>query len=167
MNWELQINLFSQCNLMYSILGIDKPCIFLFRTTQFIISSDFPTRICCILFQIEFLSIVKLDMLFNENERKICILKIYTEIWAFLDEVWSQLKQNWYMFCFENCSDLFWEEIVFRDWKNFRFEDEGQDFTSFLRYQKEQFVGTVKGQSSSWNKILFKLQNNQNANWDK
>ena len=105
MNSELQINLFSQCNLMYSILGIDKPCIFLFRTTQFIISSDFPTRICCILFQIEFLSIVKLDMLFNENERKICILKIYTEIWAFLDEVWSQLKQNWYVFCFENCSE--------------------------------------------------------------
>ena len=105
---------------MYSILGIDKPCIFLFRTTQFIISSDFPTRICCILFQIEFLSIVKLDMLFNENERKICILKIYTEIWAFLDEVWSQLKQNWHVFCFENCSDLFWEEIAFRDWKNLK-----------------------------------------------
>ena len=53
------------------------------------------------------------------------------------------------VFCYQNCSDLLWEEIVLVIGKKIKFEAEGQEFANILR-SLEQFVGTVKGQNNWW-----------------
>ena len=53
------------------------------------------------------------------------------------------------VFCYQNCSDLLFEEIVLVIEKNLKFEVEGQEFAKILR-SLEQFVQTVKSQNNFW-----------------
>ena len=54
------------------------------------------------------------------------------------------------VFCYQNCSDLLWEENCSSDReKLFKFEAEGREFAKILR-SLEQFIQTVKGQNNFW-----------------
>ena len=51
------------------------------------------------------------------------------------------------VFCYQNCSDLLWENNCSSDReKLLKFEAEGQEFAKSL----EQFIQTVKGQNNFW-----------------
>ena len=63
-----------------------------------------------------------------------------------------------YLFCFENCSDLLWEEILLVTKKCFcKFDAEGREFANFLDEDQEQVIWIVKGQNSLRSRILFQL----------
>ena len=61
------------------------------------------------------------------------------------------------VFCYQNCSDLLWEQIVLVIEKLLKFEAESREFSKFLR-SLEQFVLTV-GQNNFGNKIPYHRQN--------
>ena len=54
------------------------------------------------------------------------------------------------VFCYQNCSELLWEEIVLViEKKPLKYEAEGWEFANFLRLL-EQFIQTVKGEINFW-----------------
>ena len=87
------------------------------------------------------------------------------------------LKNEWYIFCYQNCSDLLWEKKSCSDWKKvLRFEAEGREFSNFLR-SLEQFIQTRSEQFLITDCFIYQLvpggfsylinQNNYNSNWKK
>ena len=64
------------------------------------------------------------------------------------------LNYKWYIFCYQNFSDLLWEKIVLVTEKNF--EAEGREFANFLG-SLEWFIQTAKSQNNVWNKMFFNL----------
>ena len=65
-------------------------------------------------------------------------------------ELILNLWQKWYVFCYQNCSDLLWEKIILViEKKLLKFEAEGQEFAKILR-SLEQFVQTVNCQNNFW-----------------
>ena len=66
-------------------------------------------------------------------------------------DIWMEKFQTCHsmVFCFENCSDLFWEKKSC-DQKNFcKLEVRGREFENSLR-SLEQYIQTVKGQNNFW-----------------
>ena len=87
---------------MYSILSIDKACIFLFRTTQFIISSDFPARTAAFCFRLNSCQLYKTFFLMRISLTRMSEkFAFQTQMWAFLEGVETKL-----VLCFENRYDL-------------------------------------------------------------
>ena len=58
--------------------------------------------------------------------------------------------KKWYIFCYQNCSDLLWEKKCFSDReKPLKLEAEGREFAKILR-SLVQFIQTVKGLNNYW-----------------
>ena len=53
------------------------------------------------------------------------------------------------VFCYQNCSDLLWENCSSDREKLLKFEAEGREFAKILR-PLEQCIQTVKGQNNFW-----------------
>ena len=62
----------------------------------------------------------------------------------------TPIREEVIIFCYQNCSELLWEEIVLViEKKPLKYEAEGWEFANFLRLL-EQFIQTVKGEINFW-----------------
>ena len=82
----------------------------------------------------------------NEVRLKLHVRQFF---WVFFikSSPWTvnDVPKEWYfLFCYQNCSNLLWEKNVLLIEKNF-----GLEFAKFLR-SLEQFFQTVKGQDNFW-----------------
>ena len=96
------------------------------------------------------------DVVFDNRPKKTKILGKYV-----MGDVLGEWKilvhcNNWsnypeMVFCFQNCSDPFWEKKYSR--KLLKFEADCRGLAKISRSQ-EQFIQTVKGQNNFWNLFL-------------